>query len=172
MDASPRAYARAVYETALGEWLDDLRKIKERIEQRNLVGALDDPMRPFEEKKAALDELLGPDTDQRARNFIYTLAGNNDIRLLDEIIGDYERLLRQGTRELPLAQVTTAIELTDGERHAIEQKLRRQFGEELEINYQVDPSIIGGVTVRIGDRFIDGSVATKLEAMRERLGVR
>ncbi|MFQ5855396.1 MAG: ATP synthase F1 subunit delta [Anaerolineae bacterium] len=169
MEASPRVYARAVYEAAVGDWLEDLRKIKERIERRDLVTALDDPVKPFDEKKPLLEDVLGSDIDRRARNFVYTLASNSDVSMLDEIISDYERLLRQGAFELPLAQVTTAIPLTDTEREAIEQRLYRRFGEEVEVNYRVDPSIIGGVTIQIGDKYIDGSVATKLGAMRERL---
>lgn len=172
MDASPRAYARAVYETAVGEWLEDLRKIKEHLDRRDLVVALDDPMKPFDEKKALLEGALGPDIDRRARNFVYTLVSNSDVNLLDEVIGDYERLLRQGVLELPLAQVTSAVPLLDGEREAIEQSLRRRFGEEAEVSYRVDPAIIGGLTIRVGDRFIDGSIATKLGAMRERLASR
>lgn len=169
MEASPRAYARAVYETAVGEWLEDLRKIKARLERRDFVAALDDPAKSFDEKKTLLEDVLGADIDRRARNFIYTLASNNDVKLLDDIIADYERLLRRGALELPLAQVTSAIPLTNSEQEAIEHRLRRRFGEEVEVNYQVDPSILGGVIIRIGDKYIDGSIATKLEAMRERL---
>ncbi|MFQ5594087.1 MAG: F0F1 ATP synthase subunit delta [Anaerolineae bacterium] len=172
MDASPRAYAQAVYETAVGEWLEDLRKIKERIERRDLEMALDDPVKPFDEKRALLEDVLGSDVDRRARNFVYTLASNSDVNLLDEVIGNYERLLRQGVLELPLAQVTSAVPLVDSEQRAIEQRLHRRFGEEVEITYQVDPSIIGGLTIRVGDKYIDGSIATKLEAMREQLASR
>ncbi len=164
-----RAYARAVYETAVGDWLTDLRKIKDRLEARRLITELDDPTMPFEEKKRRLDEVLDADLDRRARNFVYTLASNNDLHLLNEIIEDYARLLRRGAEELPLAQVTTAIELTDAEKRTIEERLRRRFGEELDIAYTVDPSIIGGVIVRVGDKYIDGSVAARLESMRERL---
>lgn len=172
MEASPRAYARAVYETAVSEWLEDLRKVRQRVEQRDLVTELDDPAKPFEEKKALLQDVLAEDIDRRARNFIYTLADNNDVSMLDDIIEDYERLLQEGVLELPLAQVTSAVPLTDEEQDAIEGRLRRQFGEEAEVDYQVDPSILGGVIVRVGDRYIDGSVATKLERMRERIATR
>lgn len=168
-EAPVRAYARAVYETAVGDWLADLRRIKERLEARRLIIELDDPTLPFEEKKRRLDEVLGGDLDRRARNFVYTLASNNDLNLLDGIIEDYARLLRRGAAELPLAQVTTAVPLTDSEKRAIEERLRRRFREELDVAYTVDPSIVGGVIVRVGDKYIDGSVAAKLEGMRERL---
>lgn len=169
MDATPRAYARAVYETAVGEWLEDLRRLAQQIERHDLVVKLDDPAKPFAEKKALLDDVLGSEVDRRARNFVYTLASHSDVNMLHEILSDYERLLRQGALDLPLAQVTTAVPLTDSERQAIEQRLHRRFGEDVEVSYRVDPSIIGGVTVQIGDKYIDGSVATKLGAMRERL---
>lgn len=168
-DASPRAYARAVYETAVSEWLEDLRKIKKRLERRKLVTALDDPAKSFDEKKALLEEVIGSDIDRRARNFLYTLASNNDVNLLDGIIDDYERLLQRGALELPLAQVTSAVPLTDTERDAIESRLQQRFGEEVEVSYQLDPSIIGGLIVQIGDRYIDGSVVAKLEKMRRHL---
>ncbi len=172
MEAPPRAYARVAYETAVDEWLDALRTVHHRIVERDLTPVLDDPLKPFEEKRAILDELLNPDTDTRIRNFIYTLASNNDINLLEDIIEDYERLLRQGDIELPLAEITSAIPLTEAEQQRIEQKLRQRFGEELDVRFRVDPSILGGLTIRIGDKYIDGSIATKLEAMREQLGVR
>lgn len=172
MDASPRAYARAVYETAVSDWLEDLRKIKQRVERRKLVTDLDNPSKSIEEKKKILSDVLDEDVDRRARNFVYTLASNNDVGMLDEIIDDYERLLRQGAMELPLAQVTSAVALNDDEQTAIEERLQRKFGEEVEISYRVDPSILGGVIVRVGDKYIDGSVATRLEKMRERLSKR
>lgn len=172
MDASPHAYARAVYETAVAEWLEDLRRINERIENRNLAVALDDPTKSLEEKQALLQDVLTEDVDRRARNFMYTLASNNDVNLLSEVVEDYERLLHQGALELPTAQVTSAMPLTAAEREALHNRLSQRFGDELEISYQVDPAIIGGVIVKVGDHYIDGSVAMKLEKMRERLASR
>jgi len=169
MEASPRAYARAVYESAVSDWLEDLRLIKERVERRNLVMKLDDPAKPFEEKQALLEDTIEADIDRRARNFVFTLASNNDVNLLDEIIEGYERLLQHGAVEVPLAEVISAVPLTDAEQKAIDQRLLRRFGDELEVNYRVAPDILGGVIVRVGDKYIDGSVATKLERMRERL---
>jgi F-type H+-transporting ATPase subunit delta len=172
MEASPRAYARAVYETAVAEWLEDLRTIQERIENRDLAVALDDPSKSLAQKQALLEGVLSQDMDRRARNFMYTLASNNDVNLLAEVIDDYERLLRQGAKELQLAEVTSAMPLSDAEQATLESRLRRQFGDDLEISYQVEPSIIGGMIVKVGDHYIDGSIATKLEKMRERLGTR
>ena len=71
--------------------------------------------------------------------------------------------------ERKLAQVVTAVALDDAERRAMEARLTEQFGADLEFEYKVDKSLIGGVYLRVGDRVIDGSIAGKLAALRERL---
>ncbi|MBS1253739.1 MAG: ATP synthase subunit delta [Anaerolineales bacterium] len=67
------------------------------------------------------------------------------------------------------ARITSAVQLTEEERSRLEQSLGRRFGDDLQFEYRVDDSILGGVIVRVGDRVIDGSVASKLAALRERL---
>lgn len=67
------------------------------------------------------------------------------------------------------ARITSAVPLTEEERSRLEESLGRRFGDGLQLRYRVDDSILGGVIVRVGDRVIDGSVASKLAALRERL---
>lgn len=67
------------------------------------------------------------------------------------------------------ARVTSAVPLTEEEQSQMDASLRQRFGDNLEIQYRVDDSILGGVVVRVGDRLIDGSVARKLATLRERL---
>jgi len=65
--------------------------------------------------------------------------------------------------------VTSAVPLIETEKSALEAKLRAQFGDDLACDYAVNPAILGGVTVRIGDKVIDGSVAGKLAELKEKL---
>jgi F-type H+-transporting ATPase subunit delta len=67
------------------------------------------------------------------------------------------------------ARVTSAVELTADQRARLEEKLRKQYGGELAFDYRTDESILGGVVVRIGDVVIDGSIAGKLQAMKQKL---
>lgn len=66
-------------------------------------------------------------------------------------------------------RVKSAVPLTDDERATLESKLQARFGEALGFEYVVDPAVLGGVLVRVGDQIIDGSVAGKLAALREHL---
>ena len=67
------------------------------------------------------------------------------------------------------ATVTTAVSLTDAESEAIETRLKAKHGQDLPIAYRVDPSILGGVIVRVGDRYVDGSVVARLGQLRQEL---
>jgi F-type H+-transporting ATPase subunit delta len=68
--------------------------------------------------------------------------------------------------------VTTSVALSESDQDQFRKKLRAQYGEALEFEFKVDPAIIGGAVVQVGDQVIDGSVATRLNAMRNTLGVK
>jgi F-type H+-transporting ATPase subunit delta len=61
--------------------------------------------------------------------------------------------------------------LTDEQRKNLVAKLEAQYGANLVYSYRIDPAILGGMIVRVGDKLIDGSVASKLAAMKQALGV-
>ena len=67
--------------------------------------------------------------------------------------------------------MVSAIALADEQRRALVAKLEAQYGRNLVYSYRVDPAILGGLIVRVGDKLIDGSVASKLAAMKQALGV-
>ncbi len=67
--------------------------------------------------------------------------------------------------------VVSAIALTDDQRRVLVEKLEAQYGAGLVFAYRVDPSILGGLVVRVGDKLIDGSVASRFAAMKQALGV-
>jgi F0F1-type ATP synthase delta subunit len=65
--------------------------------------------------------------------------------------------------------VTSALPLTPAEQASVKADLSRQLGDIKEITFDVDPSILGGLVVRVGDKVIDGSVSSKVNAMRQQL---
>jgi F-type H+-transporting ATPase subunit delta len=67
------------------------------------------------------------------------------------------------------AEVASAVELSEQEKESLRQSLARQFGTDLTFAFSVDPSLLGGLRVRVGDRLIDTSVASRLTALRESL---
>lgn len=168
-DELARAYAQAIFEQAMGRWKKQLGAVRDAIEkQPDLVPGLDNAAEPFDHKRDRLNRLLPQNADAEVRNFLYLLASRGDLHLLGEILADFDRFSAHGPAT-ELAHVTSAVELTIAERKQLETKLRAQFGKNLDVEYKVDPSILGGVVVRVGDRVIDGSVASKLAAMRQKL---
>jgi ATP synthase F1 delta subunit len=67
------------------------------------------------------------------------------------------------------AEVWTAVALTQQERETLERRLRARYGDRIAIRYHVDPALMGGVVLRVGDKYIDGSLATRLGQLRQEL---
>ena len=102
------------------------------------------------------------------RKFLGTLLEAGQLDQLDTILAEFDRLVRRRP-ERTLARVTSAVPLTEDEKEAMRARLTDRFGAELEFQFEVDASLIGGVYLRVGDQVIDGTVAGKLAAMRDRL---
>ena len=96
------------------------------------------------------------------------LVRRGRIELLPEVAAQLRRLYdqRQG---IVKATVTSAAPLTEAETIALRERLAGMTGGRVDLSVQVDPAILGGVMVRLGDRLIDGSVRGRLERLRTRL---
>lgn len=161
-------YARAVFEKAVEQYARDLHTLHSALEKSNLLTRLDNPTESFEGKKALLNGLLPPNAEPEVRNLAYLLASKNQLHLLGDVIKSFDTLAAAGA-PLDVARVTTAIELDAADRAKLETKLRAQYGSELAFDYHLDPKILGGVVVRIGDVVIDGSVSGKLAVMKQQM---
>lgn len=164
-------YATAVFSLALENWLAALRHVQDKLaDSPQLNQNLQDSTRSFSERQKELDAILPKDTGQPIRNFFYTLLKEGDLDLLGSVVSELDRMTRGGPL-VQVARVTTAFELADNEKEQFRQKLRSKYGQDLEFVFNVDSSILGGAIVQVGDKVIDGSVATRLESMSNRLGV-
>lgn len=113
---------------------------------------------------AAANRLIGEALDEeRQRRLVdefFTGISAGRVQIIDEAelaVGDTK------------ARVTSALPLTEEEKATLASNLAAQLGAEPEMEFDVDPAILGGLVLRVGDRVIDGSVAGKLETLRERL---
>ena len=100
---------------------------------------------------------------------LVTQVGQQAGASLEHLKATLDELEQAGRRQRVDATVTSAVPLTDDERGALEARLHARYGYDLPITYQVDPAILGGLIVRVGDRYVDGSVATKLGQLRQTL---
>ena len=162
-------YAQAIYHMALEEWASWLESVRERLQDDEaLAGFLSSSEVSPAEKLRRLESILPQDASPKFRQFLGFVVDKGDVDALDEIISSFQRVVARGpAREV--ARITSAAELTPAERSAIEERLRRRFGAGLDYEYAVDPSLLGGVRIRVGDTVIDGTVAGRLATLRERL---
>jgi F-type H+-transporting ATPase subunit delta len=165
-------YAKAVFGYALEEWITTLGNAKNSLASDSaLLEKLQDSSLAFKEKQAALNEVLPSNIAQPMRNFFYVLLREGDIGLLEDVLADIERMSRGGP-EVQVSYITTAIELSEEDKNEFQSKLRAQYGDGLEFVFYVDPSIVGGAIVQVGNKLIDGSVAARLNAIGSALGVK
>ena len=167
-----RKYATAVFSLALERWLATLRAVQERLaSDSSLLQKLQNSEQSFSERQQALDQIIPADSDQNIRNLLYAMLRDGDIGLLGEVNNNLDQMMRGGP-QVQVARITTALPLSDSDKEEFRERLRRRYGNSLEFSFQVDPAIVGGAVIQVGDQIIDGSVATRLEALSSRLGVK
>ena len=115
----------------------------------------------------ALDAVLGQaEIGGAAANFIRLVATKRRLFFIREMIADYRKLY-EASRGVTRAQVTSASPLSEANVAALKESLRASSGgREVALDTKVDPSIIGGLIVKLGSRMVDGSLKTKLNAIR------
>jgi len=166
--SDPNLYARALFEKSVEKYARDLHGLANSLDKSNLLARLDNPGESFDGKKALLNGILPPNADSEVRNLAYLLASKNELHLLRDVVGSFDKLAAAGAAG-NVATVTTTIELSPQERVNLETKLRAQYGADLGFEYRLDPSILGGVVIRVGDIVIDGSVSGKLAQMKQKM---
>jgi F-type H+-transporting ATPase subunit delta len=169
---SSKRHAQAVFQIALENnelegWRSALHIMGERLKDPQLVGLLENPKVSFSQKQQILRTVLegvGPLT----MNLAYLLVAKNRLGVLGDLIAEYGYLMdaHQGREH---ALVTTAVSLEEGEKHAVEVKLAEAIKKEVVVATRVDPAIVGGMIVRIGDQLIDGSVRARLGGLKKNL---
>jgi len=169
-----RGYAEALFAIATAE--GDLDKVENELfdfakaleANADLREALTDPALPAERKKAVLADLLGGRATPHTLNALDFIVEQGRARELGEIVSALANVAA-ASRQSSLAEVRTAVDLSDTQREQIRKALSDASGRPVEIKVVVDPSIIGGVVARIGDEVFDGTVRSRLTEVGERL---
>lgn len=116
----------------------------------------------------ALGGQSGPQLDTHAQNFVRALIENDRLIVMPEVGAQFKRLVdaRQGSAE---AQITSAFPMADADVADLVTALEKKFGVRLKPVVVVDAALIGGVRVVVGDRVLDTSVRSRLDAMKAAL---
>ncbi len=172
-EAVARRYARALFELAIeqgqsiDDWLADLRVIASVFGDPNIRATLTEPGMSFDSKRSLIDSAMAQFEPLR-RNLVYTLVGRGRIHLIDAIVREFQTLVHEH-HGIVEATVTTAVPVSDEEAAHIAERLGKIVGKRIILDRVVDPSIIGGIVARIGDRLINGSIAGQLAVLRQQL---
>jgi F-type H+-transporting ATPase subunit delta len=172
-DTAARRYAEAAFEIGradgtLDAWERDMGMLGATLHHPELRRLLQHPAIPFADKERVLRRVLGRGVAPAAINLVLLMVRRGRPGAIDRMIARFSELLRR-ERGIVLAQVRTALPLDDGQRAEIAARLRGLTGSQVEMDETVDPDLIGGVAVRIGDRLYDASVRSRLERLRARL---
>jgi F-type H+-transporting ATPase subunit delta len=133
-----------------------------------LRSALADPEAPAEGKRGLLATLLAGKVTPAALGLITQAAVYPRGRSLDASLGEYARLAADWRQRL-IAFVRTATDLTPSQRARLVTALSAIYRRDVHLNVVIDPAVVGGMSVQIGDEFLDGSVGSRLAQLRRRL---
>lgn len=134
-----------------------------------LAQVLKSPVIGIAEKKALMGAFLDKlDADKTMRNFCFLLADKERLGILAEI-ADWYGLLLDETNGVLRGRVLTAVRLSPERQAQVTESLKQKAGKDLELSFSVDPAILGGMILAVGDRVMDASLRAQLGMLRENL---
>ncbi len=162
-----RPYAEAVYrlakeKNALGEWAERLATLAAIVSDAQMRAVIADP----NTSAARAAELVGSitETGEAGKSLLTVLAGNDRLMLLPEISAQYEVLKAEAEGVLE-ATIVSALEMNEAQKADVMAALKTRFGRDVAATVEVDPGLIGGAVITVGDQVIDGSVKGRLQKM-------
>ncbi len=164
-------YAAALFELADGQKsldpvAEDLRALKGVLaDSDDLMGFIRSPVHPRSEQSKAMAAILDKaGTGELARRFVLTVAQNRRLFALPQMIDAYLAELAQRRGEVT-AEVVAAAPLTKAQETALGQVLKKEYGDKVQMDIKIDEGLIGGLTIRVGSRLVDGSLRSKLHKL-------
>jgi F-type H+-transporting ATPase subunit delta len=173
MEEIAEVYARALFEVAtehdkldvvrdeLGEFADAL------ADSRELQTFFFSPYFSTEEKKEGLHKAV-TGADESVANFLELLLENHRMPVVFRVRRDFDRLWEEENKLLPV-QITSAVELDPSVADRIGDEIGRQTGRTVELTSTVDPDVIGGIVLRVGNSILDASIRNRLEQLRQQV---
>ena len=173
MEEIAQVYARALFEVATER--DEIDLVREQLgqfadalsESRDLQMFFFSPYFSTDEKLDGLRRTV-TDADESFLNFLSLLLENHRMPVIFRVRREYDRLWREANQLLAV-QITSAIELDPSVAERVGDEIGRQTGRTVELTSAVDPEILGGIVVRVGNSIIDASIRTRLENLRKQV---
>lgn len=174
-DASvARRYAEALFQVAVkrnevDEVAQSLHEVAQAVGgSRELMSALHHPLLTDEKKQAIVRGVFGGKIREDVERFLFLVIQKGRAVMLPQMVEEFDRMVDE-FRGAADAEAVSAVPLSPQQTANLEAALNQKFGVQVRLKTRVDESILGGLVVRVGDKLIDGSVATRLQQMNEQL---
>ena len=167
-------YSRSAYQLAeekniTGSFFQELQAVQNAMTIRpELMSLLKSPLITHDEKRSLIEGILGPKSSSLAREFLNLLVKKNRIDLFPDIVGELKRL----TNEREKIQEVTAIsarELHPSILQLLQKTLEKVTSRKIILRTEEDPSLLGGIQIQLGNRLLDGTLRSKLNALESQL---
>jgi F-type H+-transporting ATPase subunit delta len=173
MEEIAAVYARSLFEVAQEQ--DKLDLVREQLgefadaldQSRELQQFLFSPYFSTTEKEEGLDRAV-TGADPVIANFLKLMVENHRMPVIFRVRRAYDALWEEANRLLPV-HVTSAIELDSKTVSQIGDEIAQQTGQKVELSSEVDPEILGGIVVRVGNSVLDASIRARLEKLRKQV---
>ncbi len=167
-----RPYAQAAFEQArdsgrVSAWSEGLVFLAALLSDPTLRALVHDPRLGRERLSRLIFDLAGARLTPDLRNFVRVLQDADRLLILPEIARLFAAQVADAAGRVEV-EVVSAYALEEGQQLAIERVVRRRAGKEIEVQHRVDPALIGGAVIRMGDVVIDASVRGRLQQLASR----
>jgi len=171
MEDVAQVYSRSLFEVAKEHKLLD--EIREQLDQfaaalnehRQMAVFFFSPYFSTDEKKSALKRSV-EDADPFFMNFLEALLEHHRMPAIFRIRSEYERLWDEENKQLPV-QITSAVALDPQTVHSIGDRISERTGQTVQLSSKVDPDLIGGIVLRVGNVILDASIRNRLNQLRK-----
>lgn len=171
MEEIAQVYARSLFQVAKDQ--DRIDVVREQLGQvaealegnRELAVFFFSPYFSTEEKKDGLDRVVSG-AEPIVRNFLGLLVEKHRMPALYRINAAYDRLWQDENRMLPV-RITSAIELDEATVKSIGDRIGEQTGRTVDLTATVDPDVLGGLVLQVGNQILDASIRTRLDNLRK-----
>ena len=176
MGAAAKRYARAIFELAeeekkVDQWSQRLELVRQILANEQVRQVVRNPSIPTEERVAFVEKLDLPGLGAEGLNLLRLLVSNHRVDQADEIAAEFMSQADEAAGRIR-ATATTAVELSAADRDGFAKDLSAGIGKDVRLEVSVDPAILGGLVLQIGDRLLDASVAGRLQQLRRQVVTR
>ena len=163
-----RPYAEALFKLSLDEgekFNDELNFLATVLRDKDLNLYLSNPTVSKDKAKKFVFSILAENFNQSLKNFFELLVDNSRIIFFEEILQQFHNLENEHNKILE-AKIVSAFELLENQKDSIKKRLEKKFDKKVVLSCIVDKTLIGGVTIIIGDYVVDGSIKRNLEVLK------